>query len=287
MPYESNYSQEEGPLHEDPEKNLRIENEILQMKLRAEFGGFCAGSSNLPPGLENEFLKSVLEFERRYKDVKFIPVAELIGNPQLKKAAELSDQAIIMELERLRILLRSKQVVVSFLRKRDARFQYRFITEELMQHDTENIAMPGLIRYFVYEEFHPDHEMTIRDRTMNILASWFERCPEMIEIYLGNRFIQPDGIVYSRSEQIKRMKDWMSSFLRFEDCGYKIGKISFVVRDDEPEITAMGHSEGRIKYMAVKLDGSKMEVEGPFKIYFSCEGSWWSSFFFYMPGFNV
>jgi hypothetical protein len=287
MPYENNFPQEEGPLHEDPEKNLRIENEILQMKLRAEFGGFCAGSSNLPPELENEFLKSVLEFERRYKDVQFIPLAELIGNPQLKRAEELSDQAIVMELERLRTLLKSKHIVVSFLRRRDARFQYRFITEELLHHDTENIVMPGLIKYFVYEEFHPDHELTIRDRTMNILASWFEQCPEMIEIYLANSFIQPDGTIFTRGEQVNRMKEWMSSFLRFEDCGYNIGRISFVLKDDEPPVTAMGHSEGRIKYTAVKQDGSREEVEGPFKIYFSCEGNWWSSFFFYMPGFNV
>jgi hypothetical protein len=287
MPYETSFFPDNEPLHEDPEKNLRIENEILHMKLRAEFGGFCSGSSNLPPELENEFLKSVLEFERKYKDVEFVPMAELIGNPPLKKAEDLSDQAIIMELERLRTLLKSKQIVVSFMRGRDARFQYRFITEELMHQETENIVMPGLIKYFVYEEFHPDHELTIRDRTVNILASWFERCPEMIGIYLGNRFIQPDGKVYSRIEQMQRMNEWMSQFVRFEDFGYRIARISFVEKDDEPEITAMGHSAGKIKYTAVKHDGTKMAIEGPFKIYFSCEGSWWSSFFFYMPGFNV
>jgi hypothetical protein len=287
MPYEINFSQDEEPLHEDPEKSLRIENEILQMKLRAEFGGYCSGTGNLPPELENEFLKTVLEFERRYKDVKCIPVAQLIGNPPLKKAEDLSDQAIVIELERVNTLLRSKQIVVSFLRGRDARFQYRFITEELMQFETENIVLPGMTRYFVYEEFHPDHEMTIRDRTMNILASWFERCPSMIEIYLSNQFIQPDGKIFGRSEQIKRMEEWMSAYTRFEDCGYTITKLGFVMKNDDPRIRAMGHSEGKMKYVAVKPDGDRVLFEGPFKIYFSCEGNWWSSFFFYMPGFNV
>ena len=287
MPYENNFSQDDSPLHEDPEKNLRIENEILQLKLRAEFGGFCGGDSNLPPEVENEFLKSVLEFERRYKDVKFITVAELIGKPVIKKADELPDYSIAIELERLRTLLKANQIAVTFLRQRDLRFQYRFITEELLHHQTENMMMPGMTKYFVYEEFHPDHELTIRDRTVNLLASWFERCPGMIDIYLGNRFMQPDGQVYSRGEQVKRIEDWMAAYSRFEECGYSIVKISFVMKNDEPPIQAMGHSEGRIKYTAVKKDGGRELIEGPFKIYFSCEGNWWSSFFFYMPGFNV
>lgn len=286
MPYEIN-SNGEGPLHEDPEKNLRIENEILQMKLHAEFGGFSGGSGNLPAEVENEFLKSVLEFERRYKDVKFIPVFDFIGKPVLKKAEELSDKAMEVELERLKTLLKANHLAVTFLRQRDARFQYRFITEELMGHTTENFTMPGMTKYFVYEEFHPDHELTIRDRTINILASWFERCPAMIDIYMGNQFIQPDGKVYPRGEQLKRMEEWMSAYVRFEECGYSIGRISFVMKNDDPNIQAMGHSEGSIKYVAVKADGSKQVIEGPFKIYFSCEGGWWSVFFFYMPGFNV
>lgn len=287
MPYEMNFSAGEGPLHEDPEKNLRIENEILQMRLRAEFGGFCGGTNDLSPELENEFLRSVLEFERKFKDAKFIPLIELLGNPLLKKADELSDVSIIVELERLRTLLKSKQIAVTFLRQRDARFQYRFITEELLYQTTENISMPGMTKYFVYEEFHPDHELTIRDRTLNILASWFERCPAMIEIYLGNQFIQPDGMTYSRSDQIKRMEDWMSAYKRFENCGFSITKISFVLKNDDPNINAMGNAAGRIKYDAVKHNGDREHIEGPFKIYYSCEGGWWSSFFFYMPGFNV
>lgn len=286
MPYEMDFS-EDGPLHEDPEKNLRIENEILQMKLRAEFGGFCGGTNNLSPELENEFLKSVLEFERRFRDAKFIPVLELIGRPHIKKAEELSDGAVVIELERLRTLLKANHIAVTFLRQREPRFQYRFITEELMHHTTENISMPGMIKYFVYEEFHPDHELTIRDRTINILASWFERCPAMIEIYMSNQFIQPDGRTWSRGQQIKRMEEWMSGFARFERCGFSIEKISFVMKNNDPNISAMGHSAGRMKYVGVRHDGARELIEGPFKIYFSCEGNWWSSFFFYMPGFNV
>lgn len=287
MPYEKELSPDEGPLHEDPAKNLRIENEILQMKLRAEFGGVCNTSSNIPPELENEFLKSVLEFERKFKDVQFIPLAELIGNPPIKKSESLSDQAIVIELDRLTAMLHAKQIVVSFCRKRDARFKYRFITEELLQHETENMVIPGLIKYFVYEDFHPDHEITLHDRTLNILASWFERCPEMMEIYLAQKFIQPDGSVFGRRELLKRIKDRMSAFRRFEDCGYNISNISYVLKSDQPGITAMGHSEGRIKFTAVKPDGSRLPIEGPFKIYFSCEGNWWNCFFFYLPGFNT
>jgi len=287
MPYENELNPEDGPLHEDPVKNLRIENEILQMKLRAEFGGYCRTSSRISPELENEFLKRVLEFERRFQNVGFVSLAQLIGNPPIKKAEELSDQAIVIELERIRALLHARQIVVSFCRKRDARFQYKFITEELLQQETENMVIPGLIKYFVYEDFHPDHEITIRDRTINMLVNFFDRCPEMMEIYLSNQYIQPEGTVIDRREQLKRLRQWMSSFRRFEDCGYNISKISYMLKPNEKPITAMGHSEGRIKYTAISRDGAKQLIEGAFKFYFTCEGNWWSSFFFYLPGFNA
>ena len=45
-------------------------------------------------------------------------------------------------------------------------------------------------------------------------------------------------------------------------------------------------------YVGIKDPDQNMEflgriVEGPFKIYFACEDGWWSTFFFYLPGFKI
>lgn len=286
MPYDNNSFDELGPLHEDPIKNLRIENELLGLKLRAEFGGFTGGTARLPPEVENEFLKKVIEFEQQFRTARLVTVAELIGHPVFKKAWELPDAAITVELKRLNQLLGRKRITVIFIRERDERFQYRFLTDELLHQETEDISVPGMTKCFVYEEFHPDHEITIRERAMNILAAWFGRDAQLLGIYLANQFIQPDGQAYSRDQMIRRMENWMAAYKHFEDCSYSISRISFIMKKDDPRVQAMGHAEGRMKYVAVTPEGWKKVREGPFKIYFSCEGGWWSTFFFYMPGFN-
>ena len=46
-------------------ENLQIENEMLRIKLKAQFGdAFQMESSNsLPPEIENQFLKNILAFQ--------------------------------------------------------------------------------------------------------------------------------------------------------------------------------------------------------------------------------
>ncbi len=78
----------EGEFSSDPQENLRIENEILRLRVKAELGGAYEGSEDLPPEVENEFLKSILSFEHAYANSKKVKIAALIGNPILAKAQE-------------------------------------------------------------------------------------------------------------------------------------------------------------------------------------------------------
>ena len=57
---------DEEKLSDDPEENLRMENELLKLKLQAQFGASPGTSEGLPPGIENEFLKNVYAFEQSH-----------------------------------------------------------------------------------------------------------------------------------------------------------------------------------------------------------------------------
>ena len=61
------------PLSDDSEENLRMENELLRLRLKAELGGDSHSSGNLDPALENEFLKQVMAFESNYAN-RFMPI---------------------------------------------------------------------------------------------------------------------------------------------------------------------------------------------------------------------
>ncbi|MDP9081252.1 MAG: hypothetical protein M3O71_27885 [Bacteroidota bacterium] len=57
-------------LSDDTEENLRMENELLRLKLRAEFGSELHDTGNLPPDIENEFLKYVFAAEQNHAKLK-------------------------------------------------------------------------------------------------------------------------------------------------------------------------------------------------------------------------
>ena len=63
---------------EDRDEDLRIENELLRLKLTAQFGEAFEfdKTDDLPPAIENQFLKNVLAFE----EIHFLPYHHMFGS---------------------------------------------------------------------------------------------------------------------------------------------------------------------------------------------------------------
>ena len=140
----------------DPDENLRIENEIMKLKLQAEFGGIHYGSENIPPQIENLFLKQVERFEREWchSQSNFIKVYDFLGKPKFIKPKDLRLSEAEAQLSRILELLAEKNIQVHFLRQYHPLLKYKFLTEKLFQHEIENISVPGWTMNFIYEEFH-------------------------------------------------------------------------------------------------------------------------------------
>lgn len=275
----------EEPLSADRAEQLRQENEFLKMKIMAEFGGVSGGEGTVPPEIENQFLKNVIAFESQQSGQQPVKLSSHLGDPDFKKSEELNDTEFNQESERLFKLLQSKSISVDFLRERDRRFQYKFITEELFNHETCGMMIPGMVMHFIYEEFHMDHEMEIANRTEDFMKFWFERDASAMEFGLISGFIQPNSKVLSLEEVTKQIQQVFDSYKSFENCKFKVLDIKFQISESDP-LQAMGHSEGLVKYDAVLENGEVKKIRGPFKIYMGLQDQWWSIFFFYMPGFN-
>lgn len=84
--------EQEEKFSDDPQENLRIENELMRIKLKAQYGdAFQMGTSDeLTPEMENQFLKNILAFEDSYQQGDFITVYERIGKPAYKPAEEMN-----------------------------------------------------------------------------------------------------------------------------------------------------------------------------------------------------
>src|ERR1700746_1639329 len=90
--------------NDDNEPNVRFENELIRLKLKAEFGGDSHSTGNLDPELENQFLKQVMAFEHSYANSKQVRIFDLLGQPDFKKADELNDKRVAAELEKVTAL---------------------------------------------------------------------------------------------------------------------------------------------------------------------------------------
>jgi len=277
-----NIDPDDLPLSDDPEENLRMENEILRLKLKAELGAESHSMSNIPSEIENIFLKNVLNFEHAAAGAKQIKVYDLLKRPDFKPADEMNDKDLEFALKKITALMIKKNIAVDFSGTYDSRTKYKFITEELFEHETNDFLIPGMFMHFDYEEFHPNHKLDIEHRAIGFLSQWFDRSLDNLSWELSDSFVLPDRKILSRDQVAEKLKNTFDCYIAFTDYKYVIDDIHFELQKD----FGMGHAEGKVKYTAVLENNEKIVLAGPFKLYLSFEHGWWAIVYFVFPGFE-
>ena len=273
---------------DDPEENLRLENEFLKMKIMAESGGIFGGDdgTGLPPEIENQWLKNVMEFEKAYVNVKPQKIAELLGNPSFESEENLDDKKFKSEFLRLQKLLKNHNINVDFIASQNDRVKYNFITGELFEHETDFVPVKGIVTNFIYEEFHPDHKQEITDVTHDFLNDYFKKKLDIGTSYIGDDFVEPDGNIMSKEQLMKNIQAAYDVFVRFENNSFTLYNVEFELKEVENAHSGMGFSEGEINYDIIFQGGERKKIRGPFKIYFIRQWEAWNIYFFYLAGLN-
>jgi hypothetical protein len=281
-----NYKPE--PNKAEEQEQLRLENELLKIKMQAEFGAvFGETNAALPPEMEHAFLQSILAVEEQYQNRKTIKVYDLIGRPAFQPADSLQPEEVEAEVKRLLLHMRDKKINLHVQGKYPFLVLYKFITEELFEFETDDLQVEGFTQEFIYEEFHPNHKADIEEATMRFLKNWFDRDLERNFFLLDEQLLLPDSKVpafLTKKEVLEKMKLIFAAYVKFKDCKYILADVGF--QWDEKESRGFGHGEGAVKYTALLEDGTEQEMEGPFKIYFSNQYGAWLVMHFIFPGFN-
>jgi len=141
------------------EDSLRAENDFLKLKMMLEHGAEFGSSKDLPPEMENEFLRSVMEYEKQFQKGERIKVFDKLGQPRhFRSSKDISDSDIEKEWLSLFEFMQSHGIELSVCSPNvGARELYRFATEELFEVETDKIDVPGMMTCFIYDEFHPDY----------------------------------------------------------------------------------------------------------------------------------
>lgn len=270
---------------DDPQENLRIENEILRLKMQAQSGAlFGATSNDLSPEIENKFLLHVQQFEDAWKNVKNVKVYDLIGKPPFKHPDQLSANEFKAELEKVLKLLNEHNINLNVLGQYQPDTIYRFIIEELFEHETDDLQLPGMSKNFIYEEFHPNHKVDIEESARVFLKHWFDKNFDDRSWELNDPFILSDGTIINQEKVLKKLNDFFESFTSFSNCQFTAIETGFEWHEEEKR--GIGHAEGAVKYEAVMENGETIHFEGPFKLYLSNENDYWGIFYFVFPGFR-
>jgi hypothetical protein len=271
---------------DDPQENLRIENEFLKLKLKAQYGDafFMQSNEDLPPETENQFLKNVMAYEDAHANAEYTTVYGCIGKPDYRSADELNPAEISVELKRITAIMEEHGIALDIC---DGPYTdeiiYKFITEELFLHEIEKNPVFGNKWNFIYEEFHPNDKAEIEKNTHEFLRHWFTRSFDEYSSELGHHFITDTGLQLDRHAFIEKIKPFFESFDAFKADGYNINDIKFELHDAG---RGLGHAEGMLTYDAVMENGDMIHYEGPYKLYMQREDKWWTIFYFVMPGFT-
>lgn len=279
---ENNDETPDLPLSDDPEENLRIENELMKLKLQAELGAKSFSASDINPEIENAFLKNVMAFEQNWAGAKPTKVYELLGKPDFKRSEDLTDDELETALDEISDLLSEKNIDVYFDDEVDNRTRYRFITEELFEEESTFMPMPGMTTCFDYEEFHPNHKKDIERRAEEFINEWFGRTLNEKSWELASEFILPDRQILPKAKVVAQCKKIFDAYNGFKDGEFKIIESGFQL----DEGSGLGHAGGVVKYEAVLENGETIRIGGPFKLYMTLEHGWWGIFHIVFPGFK-
>lgn len=268
--------------NEDYFDNLRQENELQRLFLQAEMGAVFCGDNNIPPDIESLFLRKVREFEQEREKSIEVSIYELIGQPSFRLCDQLTDMEIKKELKGLLNLMKERNVELTMQGNYGDREIYRFITEEFFHQLTENIQMPGLVRCFSYEEFHPNHDFEIRERTRDFISAWFDRKFDNMGWVLSDDIIPYEGTVMPRYQLMEKIGQVFSAYPSFSNQQYIISEVKF--EWNEEFNNGLANSRGTISYDAVSENGQRFRIEGEFVFYLTNQFGYWEIYSFVFPG---
>lgn len=285
---DNNPEEDDEQFSDDPEEQLRIENELLKLKLQAETGADLYELSEMPPDVENAFLNNILAFERQLDSMAEVPIFEILGKPDdFKNESELSDAEIDRELERLTDLMRDKSLEVGFGGEYDNRLKYKFITEELFLHETQQFDIPDMVNHFMYEEFHPNHKLSIEALAQEFLDNWLTKTMDAETWVFAEELTGTDGQAYSKTEVLKKIDHVFDAYLSFDEGKAEIKELSFEERPDDPVVQATGSVQGHISYDAQLESREVQPVAESFRLEVELREGYWAICGLHMPGLHL
>ncbi len=223
----------EKKFNQDRDK-LAFENEFKKIKLKAERGAdFIEVNKDLPPEVESQWLDNIMAYEKAFDKNEVRKFGDLLGNPSLPPVETIPDEDLSEELTKVMELMQQNNIALDTLYYVPERELYRFIREELMEHEMQVIDVPGMITHFTYEEFHPNNEEDLKSYTEEFLEMLSKKNFEFMDTSFSSEVIFRDELI---------------------PCKQFIGQLSKLVENLELDFQ-------KFKFSSIQIDDDKAVLE--------------------------
>ena len=270
---------------DDPIENLKIENDILKLKMQAEHGAHFFTDHEIPPEVEALFLRNVNEFEKAWENAVMVSIYNFLGQPALEPYDQLTSGEMDKATTRLLSLLTAKNIHIEKPSSIEPLVFYRFLTEELMKQEIEDMQMEGFFRCFDYYEFHPDHQRDIKACAERFLDNWFRKNVEGLKWDLNKKIALAEGPILSNDHAMEKINEYFDSFSVLSGGHFQIHETRF--QWDDLTGTGTGHCGGMLYYETESFISESKKYGGSFTIYLSNDFGYWNIVYFDIPGFNL
>jgi len=183
------------------ENEQRFENELKKLKLTAERGAkfFSGDNESLPPSVESDFINNIMLFEEAADKKEVKKVRDILGNPTVSKPDDLNGQEVSEALKAIYDLLNENGISLSILYDVPESEIYRFIVEELFEHEMAVINVPGMVSCFTYEEFHPNDKEDLKNSAEDFIKMLFEKSFEFMDGMLSSKIDYQNKLIPSEA----------------------------------------------------------------------------------------
>lgn len=249
-------------LYQDKDKDeLKFDTELLKMQIGAETGNMPVISEDTPIELQHFFLNNVMNFEKQFSEANEEAIGVLLGKKKFKDAATLNTQQLNFEFDKLFDLLGRHNISVTWLPGTRKRTIYKFIVEELIHLKVQKIDMPGMMRIFPYEEFHPNHKHDCMENAIMFLQSLLK-----LDLKIAEYLIH-DELIFNNISYDKKI--FLQKALLFKEAYDSISDLEF---------TDMKVVSAKKKNIRVMLEATCTATFNSLKVNFGGE-----SFFDFVP----
>lgn len=242
-------------------EELVTENELLKLKMMAEQGGKFYEVDDIPPAVENKFLKQLVNFHKKHKQPKLVSVYEYIGRPHYTPLAEVNDKNATKELKQLIALMNRKGIHFSYLPYTSPLKAYRFIIEILFTIEIGNIKLKDWVTEFSYEDFWPADEWAVRETVHECMQMLFNKGTPFVPEHFNDNLKDHLGLSIDAEEQFEKINHFWNKYHHVKLEIYDIETLSINEQQNTAHaiclVTYKTQSEKRARY---KTETATVEI---------------------------